>query len=75
MNNLDKIESLKYLGFLNIVTVGKFIVISLLLMGLLIFSYITVKALIMGMYSDFIYTLLINIFFISYIYFIHKLKI
>ena len=75
MNNLDKIKSLKSLSFLNITTVGKFIIISLLLMNLSIFSYITVKALVIGMYSDFIYTLLINIFFISYIYLIYKLKI
>ena len=75
MSNLDKIKSLKYLSFLNIVAIGKFIIISLLVVNLLIFSYITVKALIIGMYSDFIYTLLINIFFISCIYLIYKLKI
>ena len=72
MNNLDKIKSL---SFLNIITIGKFIIISLLLINLSIFSYITVKALVIGMYSDFIYTLLINIFFISCIYLIYKLKI
>lgn len=71
MNNLDKIKSLI---FLNIITIGKFI-ISLLLINLSIFSYITVKALVIGMYSDFIYTLMINIFFISCIYLIYKLKI
>ena len=75
MNNLDKIKSLKSLSFLNITTVGKFIIISLLLMNLSIFSYITVKALVIGMYRDFIYTLMINIFFISCIYLIYKLKI
>lgn len=72
MYNLDKIKSL---SFLNIITIGKFIIISLLLMNLSIFSYITVKALVIGMYSDFIYTLMINIFFISCIYLIYKLKI
>ena len=72
MNNLDKIKSL---SFLNIITIGKFIIISLLLINLSIFSYITVKALVIGMYSDFIYTLLINIFFITCIYLIYKLKI
>ncbi len=73
MNNLYKIKSL---SFLNIITIGKFIIIiSLLLINLSIFSYITVKALVIGMYSDFIYTLLINIFFINCIYLIYKLKI
>ena len=72
MNNLDKIKSL---SFLNIITIGKFIIISLLVVNLLIFSYIMVKALVIGMYSDFIYTLLINIFFINCIYLIYKLKI